>query len=276
LAPACYFACLLADNVSGQDDERQIKEPRVRTLFQVFAAILIAGAATAPVHAQEDTGDSPSLDDTPHLTMTGTASAEVVPDIAEISLGVSTEKPRAADAANETARIAHDVISAAKAQGVDSQDIRTESATLTQVYDEVTDANGHFTGRKPRGFSASTVIRLRVRALDKTGALAQSLIDKGATQLNGISFSIEHPERVTDTLLAAAVRDAKRQAEIVAGASGLKLGRILLIERPDETGPAPFLRSNAKVATMAAPAMPVEAGTETLHNEINVTWAIEP
>lgn len=248
----------------------------MRTVFQVFAAVLIAIAASSAAQAQDDDSDSTALDDTPHLTITGTASVEVVPDVAEVSLGVSTEKPRAADAANETARIAHELVEAAKAQGVESQDIRTESVTLTQVYDEVTDANGHYTGRKPRGFSASNIILLRVRALDKTGALAQSLIDKGATQLNGISFSVEHPERVTDTLLASAVRDAKRQAEIVAGAAGLKLGRILLIERPDDKAPAPYLRANTKAVAMAAPAMPVEAGTETLHSEINVTWAIEP
>jgi hypothetical protein len=114
--------------------------------------------------------------------------------------------------------------------------------------------------------------------LDKAGALAQSLIDKGATQFNGISFSVEHPERVMDTLLASAVRDAKRQAEIVAQAAGVKLGRVLLIERP-EAKDGVVVHPRAMPLAMAAPgaaSMPVEAGTETLRNEMQVTWAVEP
>jgi uncharacterized protein YggE len=241
--------------------------------------MMFAVMASSAARAQDDEGGTTALDDTPHITITGTASTEVVPDIAEISLGVSTERPRAADAANETARIAHDIVEAAKAQGVESRDIRTQSVTLTQVFDTVTDSNGRYTGRKPRGFSASNIIVLRVRALDKAGALAQSLIDKGATQFNGISFSVEHPERVMDTLLASAVRDAKRQAEIAVGAAGVKLGRVLLIERPEAKGGGPVFRSRAVPMAMAAPAaapMPVEAGTQTLSNEMTVTWAVEP
>jgi len=228
--------------------------------------------------AQDDDAGGTALGDIPHITITGVASVEVVPDIAEISLGVSTEKPRAVDAANETARIAHDIVEAAKAQGVESRDIRTQSVTLAQTFDNVNDSNGRYTGRKPRGFSASNVIVLRVRALDKAGALAQSLIDKGATQFNGISFSVEHPERVMDTLLASAVRDAKRQAEIVAQAAGVKLGRVLLIERP-EAKDGVVVHPRAMPLAMAAPgaaSMPVEAGTETLRNEMQVTWAVEP
>lgn len=234
--------------------------------------------AAVPAFAQDDEAGATALDDIPHITIIGTASVEVVPDIAEISLGVSTEKPRAVDAANETARIAHDIVEAAKAQGVESRDIRTQSVTLAQTFDNVNDSNGHYTGRKPRGFSASNVIVLRVRALDKAGALAQSLIDKGATQFNGISFAVEHPERVMDTLLASAVRDAKRQAEIVAEAAGVKLGRVLLIEKP-EAKDGVVMRSKAMSMALPPPSaasMPVEAGTETLRNDMQVTWAVEP
>jgi len=240
-----------------------------------LSALLLAAL---PAYAQDDDAGTTALDDIPHITIIGSASVEGVPDIAEISLGVSTEKPRAVDAANETARIAHDIIEAAKAQGVESRDIRTQSVTLTQTFDNVSDANGRYTGRKPRGFSASNVIVLRIRALDKAGALAQSLIDKGATQLNGISFSIEHPELVMDTLLASAVRDAKRQAEIAAEAAGVKLGRVLLIEKP-EAKDGVVVRSKAMPMAMFTPSaasMPVEAGTQTLRNEMQVTWAVEP
>ena len=240
------------------------------------AAVLALLFAGAPVHAQPADDDSTAIDDRPHITIVGTASIQVAPDLAEISLGVTTEKPDAAEASAENARIAQAILEAAKAQGVAPRDIRTQAVTLTQVFDEIHDANGHVTGRKPRGFSAENTIAIRVRALDKAGSLAQSLIGKGATQFNGISFSVDHPDALRDRLLGDAVRDAKRKAAIAADALGVKLGPVLLIERPStDTGGPVFNRGRALAAMASAPAVPVEAGTQTLSNDIEVTWALD-
>jgi uncharacterized protein YggE len=253
-------------------------EPAVPKLLYATAAVAMLLSGATSVHAQQADDESTALDDRPHITIIGTASAQVVPDLAEISLGVTTEKPGAAEASAENARIAQGIIDAAKAQGVEARDIRTQAVTLTQVFDEIHDANGRFTGRKPRGFSAENTIAVRVRALDKAGALAQSLITKGATQFNGIGFTVEHPEPVQDKLLSEAVRDARRKAGIAAEALGVKLGPVLLIERPSaDTGGAPVFAKGRMLAAMApAPAVPVEAGTQTLSSEMEVTWALEP
>jgi uncharacterized protein YggE len=189
-----------------------------KLLCAAVVAILFSGAAG---HAQQADDDNNAIDDRPHITIVGTASVQVAPDLAEISLGVTTERPDAVEASAENARIAQAILDAAKAQGVAARDIHTQAVTLTQVFDEIHDANGHVTGRKPRGFSAENTIAIRVRALDKAGALAQSLIGKGATQFNGISFSVDHPEAVRDRLLGDAVRDAKRKAGIAAEALGV-------------------------------------------------------
>jgi uncharacterized protein YggE len=245
-----------------------------KLLCAAVVAILVSGAA---VQAQQADDDNNAIDDRPHITIVGTASVQVAPDLAEISLGVTTEKPDAVEASAENARVAQAIVDAAKAQGVAAGDIHTQAVTLTQVFDEIHDANGHVTGRKPRGFSAENTIAIRVRALDKAGALAQSLIGTGATQFNGISFSVDHPEGVRDRLLGDAVRDAKRKAGIAAEALGVKLGPVLLIERPSaDTGAPVFNRGRALAAMASGPAMPVEAGTQTLSSEIEVTWALEP
>jgi uncharacterized protein YggE len=243
----------------------------------LYAAAVVILCSGAPVQAQKADDDSTAIDDRPHITIVGTASVQVAPDLAEISLGVMTEKPDAAGASAENARIAQAILEAAKAQGVATRDIRTQAVTLTPVFDEIRDANGHVTGRKPRGFSAENTIAIRVRALDKAGALAQSLIAQGATQFNGISFSVDHPDAVRDKLIGDAVRDAKRKAAIVAEALGIKLGPVLLIERPSADSGAPvFNRGRALAAMAPSPAMPVEAGTQTLSSEMEVTWALEP
>lgn len=241
-------------------------------------AVFVPLVACTQAQAQQADDDTNAIDDRPHITIIGTASTQVVPDLAEISLGVTTENPGAAEASADNARIAQGIIDAAKAQGVEAKDIRTQAVTLTEVFDDIHDANGHVTGRKPRGFSAENTIAVRVRALDKAGALAQSLIAKGATQFNGISFSVENPAPVQDKLLGAAVRDAKRKAGIAADGLGVKLGAVLLIERPSaDAGSQPVFGFNkGRIMGAMAPAVPVEAGTETLSSEMEVTWALEP
>ena len=237
----------------------------------LFSALLLVSSQAL---AQQD-DDLNAIDDTPHLTIVGRASAQVVPDLATIGVGVKAERPMPAEASAEAARIAAAVIGAAKAQGVEARDIQTGATTLAPVFDDIRDAAGHVTGQRPRGFSAGSTVTVRVRALDKAGAIAQSLIEGGASELRGIDFSLENPAPVEDRLVADAARDAQRKAGLTAAALGVKLGRVLLVERPEAPagGSRPRVR---RMAAQAAPAIPVEPGTRTLSREMEVTWSLEP
>ena len=249
----------------------------MRQTLPVALALALLVATTAGGRAQDD-DDTNALDDTPHITLVGTATREVAPDLATITLGVTSRKPNAKAAADATATRAQRLVDAAKAQGIVSADIQTQSATLAQAFEDRHDAQGRYTGRDPAGFDASNTIAIRVRDLQKTGALAQALIDAGATSFDGILFTIEHPQPILDDLAAEAVANARRQAEMVARAGGVKLGRVLLIERPGAGArPAPpVFAPMARMATVAPKAMPVEAGKQGLEAEMEVTWAIDP
>lgn len=243
-----------------------------------YAAALAALVLLANPAFAQDSDDSSSLDDIPHITIVGTAEAEIPPDLATIMLGVTTEKPSAGAAAAETARKAQAVIDAAKAAGIAPADIATQSVTLAQTFDDIRDKDGHYTGRKPRGFVADNTIAIRVRDLAKAGPLAETLIDKGANRFDGIAFSVEKPQPILDRLVGEAVKNARDQARIAAQAAGAGLGRVLLVERPDQpNGPSPVF-GTARLAAAKAPApaaMPVEAGTTIYRTEMAVTWALD-
>ena len=243
--------------------------PFIRMLVSLSMPLALA----IPAYAQgADDGETNAIDDTPHITIVGTARAEVAPDLAIITLGVVTEKPSARDASEANARVAQAVLAAARAQGMAGADLATQAVTLTQTFDEVHDASGRFTGRKPRGFEASNSFSIRVRDLAKVGAVAQSLIEAGANRFDGIGFSIEHPEPVLEHLSAEAVKNARHEAQMVADAAGVKLGPLLLIEHPSATsGQTPAF---ARMKVAAAPAMPIEAGSSEMTSAMEVTWAI--
>lgn len=239
---------------------------RSRSVLLVLAVLFgFGGSALA-----ED--DAPSLDERPHVTMLGHAHAEIAPDLATITLGVVFERPAARDAADAVAHVAHGLVEVAKTAGIAPADIRTQSLTLTQTFDEVRDPQGHDIGRKPRGFEAGETFAIRVRDLQKAGTLAQALLDKGANRFDGISFSLEHPEPIVARLTADAVRDAKAQAEQAAQAAGSRLGPVLQIEPASEGGVRPTV---AYAARLKSAAPPIEPGASELDVTVQASWALD-
>jgi uncharacterized protein YggE len=238
-----------------------------------LASLAAFTAATQLAHAQQLL--PPLKDSVPSITTTGVASTEVVPDIATISIGVDTERPRAVDAARENARAAQAVVGEIKAQGIEAKDIRTLSITLSPVYDETSDSNGHVK-RTLRGYDARNLLSVRIKDITKAGALASQLMDKGANTLDGIEFDYSQKEAKYDALRSDAVRDALRKANSYVGALGIKLGRILEIttQPPEPVSAAMSPRMLGAAPRAAAPAIPVEPGVQTLRTEVQVTWEL--
>lgn len=243
--------------------------PLARLGFLVALAIAAAPAtgAQAQIFSLKDT--------VPSITTTGVASVEVAPNVATISLGVETERAAAADAANENARAAQAIIGEIKAQGIDARDINTLAVTLAPVYDETRDANGRVTKRTLRGFAARNDISVRVRQIEKAGALARHWIEKGANYFGGIEFEYDQKEVKYDALRGEAVRDALRKANSYVNGLGIKLGRVLEIAAPGSypvpTPPALMARA---AKTEVAAAIPVEPGVQTLRTEVQVSWEL--
>ena len=98
--------------------------------------LLCLACAAAPASA--DPAAVPLRDSVPHITTFGQASATVMPDRADIRLGISNEKPSADEAAVATAPHAGAVVDAIKAPGVAAAAIRS-SLSLAAEYDSGTD-----------------------------------------------------------------------------------------------------------------------------------------
>ncbi|WP_036255601.1 SIMPL domain-containing protein [Methylocapsa acidiphila] len=246
--------------------------PLLLPAFRVAAAAMSLLFWSAAAGAQQCV---PLKDAVPSLTTVGTASAEVVPDIATISLGVETERPTAAEAASENARAAQAIIGEIKAQGIDPRDVRTVAVTLSPVYDETNDSNGRLTKRTLRGYVARNDLRIRVRQIDKAGALAQKLMEKGANSFGGVEYDHEQKELKYDALRGEAIRDALRRATSYVNGLGVRLGRVLEIAAPPYSGGPPQAASFAKAAPReAASAVPIEPGVLTLRTEVSVTWEL--
>lgn len=239
--------------------------------LQIGLAAVLATAARAQ--------DQPYLtlkDTVPSITTTGEASVDVVPNIAVLSLGVETERPNAADAANENAKTTQAVVSDIKARGVDVRDIATLGVTLTPIYDETTDDNGRVVKRTLRGYQARNSLSVRIRQIENAGALAQQWIAKGANAFDGVDFDYDQKEASYDALRGDAVRDAQRKATSYVNGLGIRLGRILSIASPSAyPRPVGAAMMSARTAKSEAPAaIPIEPGVQTLRVQVEVSWEL--
>jgi len=216
------------------------------------------------------------LDSTPHIAVTGVASEEVAPDRATVYFGVIAEKPTAAEASAEAARVAQALIEEIKAQGVDAKDVRTRDMSLAPYSVEERDAKG-VVKRTQKGFRARNDFSVRIKPIDKASVLVGQLAEKGANSFQGIVFDVSDSDAKLDALRAAAVKDAQRRAEAYLGAAGLRLGRVLQIRPEADDGggplPAPYAARMAAPEAAGAP-VPIEPGVQKLAARVTVVWAL--
>lgn len=249
----------------------------IRLVARTLASTVVIAATAVAAMAQAQPATCALTDLVPTVTTTGVASAEVLPNIATISLGVVTERPKAADAARENATAAQAVVAEIKGQGIDLKDIRTRSVGLTPVYDEIKDKDDRSSRRVLRGYLARIDLTVRIREIGKVGDLVARWIDKGANRVDSIEFDIENKEVRYDALRVDAVRDALRRAQSYTTGLGIRLGRVLSIAPPTHGfAPAapPVALARAVPQQDGAVPIPVEPGVQTLRTEVQVTWEL--
>jgi uncharacterized protein YggE len=222
------------------------------TLF----AVLLLAAGLAPVMAQTAPGRT--------LTMSGQGEVRAAPDMVTLSAGVTSEAPTAAGAlAANTARM-QGVFAALKGLGIADKDMQTANFSVSP---QTVNSNN----QPPRvtGYQVSNQVRVRLDDVAKLGAGLDALVTAGANQVNGVDFAIKDTVPLVAEARAQAVADARAKAETYAKAAGVTLGPILSIS--ENTG---YAGPPRPVMMMAAKAVPIAAGEESVSAEVSIVWEI--
>lgn len=208
----------------------------------------------------------------PMLTVTGEGSASAAPDIAVVSLGVVSESANAQDALAANAKDMNAVVDTITGTGIEKKDVATSGLFVEPVYsDPSKDPNGQ---SKITGYRVSNQVTVRIRDIEKSGPLLDKVIAAGANRVNGISFEIGKSEALRDAAIKAAIAEARRRAELMAEAAGVKLGPIQSISANDGGSP-PVFRAMA-MKDMAPQASPVMGGTQEITANATIVYTIAP
>lgn len=199
----------------------------------------------------------------PHIKVTGQGQVAAAPDMATVTLGVTTQADTAQAAMEANSTELTRVMDRLSGAGIAPADIQTTGLQLNPNW-----VQGEGDTRRIDGYTAENMLSVRVRQMDGLGGVLDAAVADGANTLNGISFDLADPKPVMDEARKRAVEDAMDRARQLADASGVTLGRIVSIsEGGAVSAPMPMYR-------MDAASVPVAGGEVTRDAEVTIVFDI--
>lgn len=201
------------------------------------------------------------------IVVTGEGRVESTPDMAIISLGVTHEAKAAMAAMGETSAAVAAVLERLTAMGIAEKDVQTENVSLNPIWSDPGNQGGV---PAISGFSASNTVQVRVRDLERLGAIMDTAIGDGANNFSGLQFSIQDPAPQEAEARKRAVADGMARAKALAEAAGVTLGPVQQINEIGGGMPQPMKMSMARDG-----GVPIAAGEVSVSVSVSMTFAID-
>jgi uncharacterized protein YggE len=199
------------------------------------------------------------------ITVVGTGTVDVVPDVADWSFGVSSQAATATAALSANSAAMKDMLDALRGAGIAKEDMRTDQVS---VYPQMSND-----GRSVTGYSASNTVTATIRNLGKAGAVVDAAVRAGANDVYGPSLRPSDSDAQYREAVDKAYDDARGRAEAIAAKAGVALGSPVAIAEGGGSVPGPVY-DGVRAAAGAAEVAPVEPGKQQVTAYLTVTFAI--
>ena len=202
------------------------------------------------------------------IYITGEGKVTVKPDIAKISLGLTTKAQTVAEAQKQNTETMNTLTKTLKDEfKIKNEDIQTSNYS---IYPDYVWFNNK---QNLNGYVVSQNLDVKIRDLDKAGDVLARAGEAGLNQVGGLQFSVDDPEKSRIEARDKAIENAKEKAEALARVAGVKLGRVISVSESGDQPQPPIYGMGAgmmyaKSDVSQSPS--IEVGT----NEIKVTVTI--
>jgi uncharacterized protein YggE len=205
----------------------------------------------------------------PSIRSTGEGVVQVKPDQAKIDIGVVTQAASAQAAGTENAAQLQSAIAKLKAALGGNAEIKTMGYSLTPVY------SYQQNGKAPaiEGYRAMNTVEVTIENLAAVGKVVDAATQGGANEIQQLQFTLQDPAPARAQALRQAVIEARSNAQAMAAAMGLKLGRMISLEQ----GPQQSIRPVLAMAQsrMAAVATPMEPDVIEVRASVTLIMGVE-
>lgn len=226
----------------------------------IALAIAFMAALPEPVRAEEAAKRL--------ISVTGEAELQVKPDMVTLNFGVENTATDAQAAQRDNTQKMNAVIQSLYGNGIPKDDVQTSNFSLSPVYEWQGED-----GRKQVlvGYRCNNTVVVRLKDLTKVGVVIDAATTAGATNIHGITFGLQNPNAYRPTILAAAVKDARAKADIMAGAAGYTVTGVQTMS--DAYTSVSGVREVYQLAKgMADAAAPIEAGSLTVRATVRIDY----
>jgi hypothetical protein len=196
------------------------------------------------------------------ITVTGTGTVTSVPDRGQFTFGVVAQGRTASQALAATRAGSAKVVAALRGAGLAAADIQTQQLAVYQRHNEK---------GEPNGYASEVSVVARLRDLDRSGPVIDAAVAAGANNVYGPSLSRADETELYRQALRVAIANAKANAQAVAGASGLTLGRIVRVV--EQGASPPVVMEAVGGSRMSVADKAVEPGTSETRALVVVTFA---
>jgi uncharacterized protein YggE len=229
----------------------------------VVAAVAAVALISAPAAGADTTAGT--------LSVEGSGSVFVTPDVADLSVSVersAVSSRRALSAAN---RGTDAVVRAIRAVGVRESDIQTQDVSVSSRIVRV--GSGR---RRERLWTGSESLAIHVTNIKIVGSVIDGATRAGANAVNGPTFSFSNPSAGKLVATRAAIADARRRADDAAAAMGYQVTGVQLVQLDPQSQVVP-VASGAPSAS-AGPGTPttVHPGTQEVDARVEIVYTIAP
>jgi uncharacterized protein YggE len=205
---------------------------RIQLLLVIALLALFLAACTAAQAATDSGAQGAQVAPagvTRTITVVGQGAVSLMPDIATINVGAEARANTVSEAkAQVDAQMA--AITAALAEaGVAEKDIQTAHYGIHYEREPVAVLREGPGGADQGGYYVSNLVRVIVRDVENAGDVLDAVIQAGANQVHGVTFTVSDENAWQSQARVEAMADAKTRAKELAELAGLELGEVLSV-----------------------------------------------
>lgn len=210
------------------------------------------------------------------LSLTGTGSVNVSPDMAILNFGVVEEAKTAREALNLNNEAMGRILAAMKDNDIEEKDLQTSGFSIQPkyVYPKRTQ-NGEQPAPEITGYRVLNQLTVRIRDIEKLGSILDLSVTLGMNSGGDIRFTNADTKEIIKEARTLAVKDAIEKAQTLVGAAGVELGEIRTISE-NVTLPRPVAIAQARSLSVQEDAsVPIASGENQYSVTVQMSWEID-
>lgn len=182
----------------------------------MFVAVMMVFTGALYLENNPATAQEIPSDDERLISVTGTATTSVEPDLLVITFGVENQEETAKQALDRNSQTMNDIISAIKkSTRISEDDISTSRFNIYPVYEGYEDEITKRWKQELTGYKVTNTITVETSNLHLAANIIDSAVSSGANRVDNVSFTLS-PEshlQLKDDLIEKAILNAKTKAE---------------------------------------------------------------